>query len=86
MIQIVWAALFLVVDAAVVELEWSVAGVDGHWNRANISDGIGQLILVARSYVNESGIGSANSGGAKFTFTILLLPRISKFVFVLNSK
>ena len=50
-------AVRLVVDAARVELERDVRGVDGDGDRADVGQGVGERVLVLRRDVRVSGEG-----------------------------
>ena len=58
MVEQVVEAARLVVDAARVELERDVRGVDGDGDRSDVGDGVSQSVLVPAGDVRVAGDGS----------------------------
>ena len=71
MIQSAWAAESLIVDTLVVQLKRGVAGINGNWNRADVGNGIGQLLFISGSDINESDVSGAHISWVKRALTIL---------------
>jgi len=76
-IELRGAAPLLVVDAASVQLERDVAGVDGHADRADGGDGDLQVSLVALLDVDVASVSGANVGCIELAFAVLKNVKIS---------